>query len=158
MQVSFVSRPLNHKLWTLIYLCCFLLGICIQGNGEDTVKINRPDRVTYQWKLIENYFRYLRMRDFYGQQVEVKARKTPLKPRTNVPDAEPASHPAPFERRRQRTGEHYPAQSGTPRKLASAFFRPHHRRSHRTSNPRSPNQGEMHQATDWILRLRGDVC
>src|ERR1044071_711020 len=144
MQVSFVSRPLNHKLWTLIYLCCFLLGICIQGNGEDTVKINRPDRVTYQWKLIENYFRYLRMRDFYGTQVEVKARKTPLKSRTNVPDAEPASHPAPFEKRRQRAGKHYPAQGGTARVLALSLRGQDHRRSHRASFKSPPSERAMH--------------
>src|ERR1044071_4302476 len=76
MQVSFVSRPLNHRVWTLIYLCCFLLGFCIQGYGENTEKINRPEHIQYTWKLLETFERTIHFwRIFNGtpNHIEVKA-------------------------------------------------------------------------------------
>src|SRR4051812_24578532 len=77
ITISKTGPPLNHRLLTVIYLICFLLGFCIQGYGEDTKKVNLPDRVTYEWPLYTNAVRTIHMwRLIYGTpKIRSQARK-----------------------------------------------------------------------------------
>ena len=165
MRITFskTGPPLNHRLWTLIYLCCFLLGFCVQGFGEDTVKVNRPDRVTYQWQLLENYFRYLRMREMlYGKpKVEVKASSQHTS--KTVPDAVQAPLDAEmplsgtWRTHRQRAKQHPAFAGGTARSLSRPVRHEAAGGGYRAPVARPSAQKPLYEAPDRTMRLRGDV-
>ena len=48
ITVSKTGPPLNHSLWTFIYLCCFLLGLCMQVKCKGQTV--HQWRVTYEFK------------------------------------------------------------------------------------------------------------
>jgi len=157
ITISKTGPPLNHTLWTFIYLCCFIIGFCIQGDGENTRTVNRPERVTYEWPLITNLYRTVHMwRLIYGKP-QPHAEKS-----RQVPDHQqpPSDTPLPARRERQR-------QLATPARrpaflLASAFQKAERhgkdaRRGHCATAARSPGKGPLHKKADKLLRSGGAV-
>ncbi len=136
-------KPLNHRVWRIIYLVCFLLGFCIQGKCEDTTTVHRPDRVTYEWQLLKNTQQWMHTwRLFYGETQREKKEKTRDR-KPQVSDAEPTPHPPQIERRRQERREYVAASCRASRRLALPVRGQNHRRSHSAASTAAQGEGEM---------------
>ena len=156
MRIHLVNKPLNHSLWTLIYLICFLLGFCIQGYGENTKKVNLPDRVTYEWPLYTNAVRIVHMwRLIYGKP-KIRSHAS------QIPDNQQPSPDTPQPGRRERQGEPAQAQGRPAFLLASVVPQSKRqgtdaRRSHCASPPGTQGKRALHQTAHKLLRPRGAV-
>lgn len=138
MRIEFRTvKPLNHRVWRIIYLICFLFGFCIQGYGEATQTVHRFERVTYQWKLIENIQQWRRTwRVIYGKtQGKEKAQEKPAI--VEIPEPQPSPYLAEVQEWRQRRRKHPLAQDFKTSRLAYVVRFKNHRGSH-FATPQSP--------------------
>src|SRR5690348_14706430 len=123
VTISKTGPSLNHRVWKIIYLLCFLLGFSMQVKCEDTTTVHQPDRVTYEWPLITNLRRTVYMWRFINGKAQGQEKKTPRHRQPPLPDAEPASHPPEKPGRRQERREYVALKSGQARCLALSLRR-----------------------------------
>jgi hypothetical protein len=144
MRIHLVNKPLNHRVWKLIYLICFLLGFCIQGYGESTQTINRPQRVEYRNVLVERWIQIQQVKRFiYGKAPgKEKTQKEPTI--VEIPEPQPSPYPAQMQTRRKRAGEHSLAQDFKTSRVALLIWRKDHRGSYRTFVKSPPSQRPMY--------------
>lgn len=155
ITINKTGKPLNHRLLTIIYLICFLLGFCIQGYGEDTTKVTPIQRVEYRWQLYANLQRwYHTWRMLYGKPNRSQTHSV----RTN--SQPPSDTPLPPGRERQ--GQPLAPESRPAFLLASVVpktqrHRTDARRGHCASPARSPGQRALHQEAHKLLRSGGEI-
>jgi len=159
ITISKTGPPLNHRLWTFIYLICFLLGFCIQGFGESTQTIHRPERFEYRWKVLEDYIRtqQLYWRLYGNKRVEIRQRtEKEEKKKTGGNLVEiPEPQPTPFEtclplqsrrtRNRQQPRESFASQNISAYSLAHPVWRPNAGRSYRPAPKSSSGKRTLHR-------------
>jgi hypothetical protein len=142
LTISKTGPPLNHRLWTLVYLICFLLGFCIQGRGEATQTVKPIQRIEYHWKILENYIQIMRTRKLLYGKTQGKEKKTQSV--TEVSEPQPSPSQAGFEIQtrgrcnRRQPQQHLVAQNLPARRLAHAIWRQDARRSY-PATPQSPS-------------------
>jgi hypothetical protein len=155
ITISKTGPPLNHRAWKIIYLLCFLIGMCGQVKCEDTTTVHLPDRVTYEWPLITNLKHTLQMwRLIYGKPNRSHAYE--------VPDHEQPSPDTPQPPGRERQGQPAQAPQRPAFLLASVVPKTQRqgtdaRRSHRPPAARSPGKRTLHKEAYPILRSGGAV-
>jgi hypothetical protein len=104
VTISKTGPSLNHRVWKIIYLLCFLLGFSMQVKCEATQAVHRTERVQYTWKLYDNLQHWYRTwRLLYGSpKVQVKAppqktrseyRHTPLDAQGLLPQTRATNRP-----------------------------------------------------------------
>jgi hypothetical protein len=154
VTISKTGKPLNHRVLKVIYLLCFLVGMCGQVKCEHTTTVHLPKRVTYEWPLITNLQHTIRMwRIIYGkpnpQTHSVRTNSQPSPDTPKPPGRERQGQPASF--------------TGRPAfLLASAFSQSKWqgtdaRRGH-CAAPQSPQgKGPLHKKADKLLRSGGQI-
>lgn len=93
------TKPLNHRLWTLIYLLAMFLGLMVGPVfGNEIQKVKPIDRIEYRNRMVENYYELLRLRRLlYGEtqgQAEAQAQARKYGPASS-------NRKAPLPKRRQ---------------------------------------------------------
>ena len=150
------TKPLNHRLWKLIYLLAILLPLIFAptAKGNDTTKVKQIERVEYHDYLLEQYIRTQELYErFYGKRrVEVRQRTPQEKKKESrpsvveIPEPQPSPHLAQVQTRRKRAREHSTTQDQQTSRVALLIWRKDHRGSYRTFAKSPPGQRTVNRS------------
>jgi hypothetical protein len=149
MQIRIVphTKPLNHRLWKLIYLLAILLPLMFAptSKSNDTTKVKQREVVEYHDRLLEEFIRtYQLWRRLYGEtqrQTEEKAKHRIVE----IPEPQPSPYPAAHSPGRKRARKYPAAQNKAPSGVAFSLWRKDARRSYLTALASASGKRTLHR-------------